>query len=500
MKAEWKQEKEMKYINQLKQLRKTGKKGKWAFRIFCIFIAALAVLLIIAKLASLGAAQIFNQAVKHQDMLRGTITVEELTANTRGGVTFTNLQWRDPDGNQLVVIPSGSFHVRIMDVLTRNFKSTTIDELTLNDPYFAIRFEEDGSIDFVNGAPPEETPDESHPHEKNGPRKDSIQQTGERIRNFNWDHRRIRAKITVRNGHMESIIHNRNYVLNNVNMAIDLNTSRTLLLDFHTGRFGGSMVGEGVDCSGYVDFTPKTPEIHWNMVLNNVDPASMGFGGNIHDPLTLSAAFEGPVTRPVGTGHLDMDALHIPALDFGHVHGDIRYDNSLLTFSNVNARVYGGFVQAYGDYNLGTRAYNIYAHGEDMDSRIPSRDPKFYCLVSMDGELHCDGDPRHLMSSGTFETGSGFYALVPFEKISGTFNNRYRDVDFYNVSIVTKFGTFHTDSFHIVNGKLHLDRITLITDDGQTELMENGMTPLHTIKEIQSDVKDIKKKVHNLKP
>lgn len=76
-------------------------------------------IILILEFLSRGAAMIFNQAMEEQDMLRGTITVEKLLADMTGQVTFEQLVWKDPEGNTLLYVPSGSFHVRPWDILTK---------------------------------------------------------------------------------------------------------------------------------------------------------------------------------------------------------------------------------------------------------------------------------------------------------------------------------------------------------------------------------------------
>lgn len=235
-----------------------------------------------------------------------------------------------------------------------------------------------------------------------------------------------------------------------------------------------------------------------------VDPASLGLGDDIHDKMTLTAAGDGPLSHIKAHGNVTMKELHIPALDFMDVKGKIHYDKGLLTFTGVKARVYGGTVDAEGNYDLDSRAYDIYLHGEDLDSRIPSNEPKFYCLVTLDGEIHCDGNRKHLIAFGRFSSGPGFYMLIPFNRITGTFNNRWRAVDFYDVAIDTHFGLIRTDAFHIINGKLHLGTIELVDKTtGQTMTIGEARDredPTKTIKEIQDNVKSIKKQVAGLKP
>lgn len=91
----------------------------------------------------------------------------------------------------------------------------------------------------------------------------------------------------------------------------------------------------------------------------------MGLGDDIHDKMTLTASGRGPLSHLICDGTVTMPELHVPALDFYDVKGDIHYDDGAMTFSDVKARVYGGIVTAHGDYNVDSHVYNIYLHGRD---------------------------------------------------------------------------------------------------------------------------------------
>lgn len=94
--------------------------------------------------------------------------------------------------------------------------------------------------------------------------------------------------------------------------------------------------------------------------------------------------------------------------------------------------------------------------------------------------------------------------LVPFKGITGTFNNRWRAVDFYDVSIDTSFGIIHTDAFHIIDGRLHLGTIELVDKEtGKTMSIadaRNREGPMKTIRQIQQNIKEIKEQAKALKP
>lgn len=422
-----------------------------------IAAVALVTLLILAEIASRGAALIFNREMARQDVLRGFITVEKLYANLWGDVTFENLLWRDINGDVILEVPSGDFHVRPWDVITRNFKSTTIQAVTLNEAHTAVRFNEKMKVDFVKASLLDDGKD-SDRERKEKKRKRSLE---EKLANFNLGDRKLRMKLVLNNCKLESFYLQRHYVLEGVNATIDLNTAKKLYVDITAGKFGGTMVGGGFSLKGVVDFRQLPADCDLTISLIDVDPSSLGFGMNLHDKMSLFAKAKGPISRPVATGTLNMDELNIPALRFENVTGDIHYENGHLDFTDVHAKVYNGTLDAYGDYNIDTRVYNIYGKGKDLDSRIPLRNLRFKCLVALDITLKCDGNPRNTLTYGSFKSGKGNYSVIPFNYIQGEFNNYKKKLDFYNVVIDTPFGRITTDAFHIDHGKLHLNPIAL---------------------------------------
>lgn len=481
----------------LTKLRKEKHWSRYILIILGLAAALFCLLLLFAKILSYGAAGLFNYAASRQDMLRGTITVESITANIHGGVTFTNLAWDDPEGNPILRVPAGSFKVNPWDVLQKRFVSTTLKEITLESPVFAVHFDEDMNVDFVNRKEGEIKQDKEKDRENNKKLED-------RISNFNRQGKPLDFTVTVHNARIEAFYRQRRYLMNHVAISGRINTRGLSRLYIKTGEFGGTMVGDGVEADCEINFKEKGLPSTISVTAMGVDPSSMGLGDGIHDKMTLTASGSGPLAHPIGDGTVTIPELHVPALDFYDVKGDIHYDDGEMTFSDVNARVYGGTVTARGDYNIDSRAYNIYLHGEDLDSRIPTKEPKFYCLVTLDGEIHCDGDVKHLVAFGSFSSGGGFYSLIPFNGISGTFNNRYRALDFYDVTIDTNFGLIHTDAFHIIDGKLHLGTIELVDrETGKTMSVadaRNREGPMKTIKQIQQNIKEIKEQAKALKP
>ena len=481
----------------LKELRKEKRWPRYFLAISGILLALFCLLLLVAKILSYGAAELFNYAASRQEMLRGTITVESITANIHGGVTFEKLAWDDPAGNPILRVPSGSFRVNPWDVLRMHFVSTTIQEITLESPAFAVHFDEEMHVDFVNRRQGEKQQDAEK-------EKGKSEKLGERISNFNREGKLLDLAITVHNARMAAFYRQRRYLVSRVSMNGHIDTRGVSVLHIKTGEFGGTMVGDGIEADCEIDFQKKDLPSIVSVTAQGVIPSSMGLGDDIHDKMTLTASGRGPLSHLICDGTVMMPELHVPALDFYDVKGDIHYDDGAMTFSDVKARVYGGTVTVRGDYNVDSRAYHIYLHGEGLDSRIPTKEPRFYCLVTLDGEIHCDGSVKDLVAFGSFSSGGGFYSLIPFRGITGTFHNRYRVLDFYDVTIDTDFGLIHTDAFHIIEGKLHLGKIELV-DKESGEAMSitdarNQKGPGRVTSQIREDMKEIKERARALKP
>ena len=377
---------------------------KYLKRLGLILLITCAVILVTLEVISRGAAQIFNHAMANQDMLRGTITVERLISDITGHVYFTNLVWTDREGNPILEIPSGDFRVNVWDVLTRDFKSTTIRELTVDQPVVSVRLSDDMKVDFVRPSPDMDNLKKEPADWREKVNLSSLDARGRREvgqwrrehrqqkmqndwRNFNAAGKKLKLRLNVHDGGVEVFYRKRHYVMSHVQMAVGIDTDRKMDIDMSIGGFGGTMIGDAISLNGTVDFQQDPePECSLALVLYQIDPSSLGFGMNIHDKMTLSTYFTGPVSHPIGTGKVEMDELHIPGLDFANVEGNVYYENSLLQFTDVTADVYKGKLAAYGDYDL---------------------------------EIHSEGSAKSTVSSGSFLSGPGRYHLLPFDSLSG---------------------------------------------------------------------------------
>ena len=456
------------YWTKYKQLYKKGLKGIAAF----LAIGA-TVFFVLATIASRGMGVIFNEVMARQTMMRGTVTVESLSATPWGTLSFTDLVWTDPDGRKLVTVPSGKIRVNMWDVVTHNFKASAINGIELDDAVIVVDLDENNRIDFVPPSPDVKKPlNEVAPRPK-VPRKttqERQEELGKRVRNFNWEGQHLDLTIKLRNNQLEIFDRNRHYVMKDVNARIVLDSNRAIHIDMETGKFGGTAIGDGLVLKGRVDLKDvlkhRMPQLDLQFDVKGVDPSSLGFGENIHDAMTLLTKVTGDFNRPFAKGRVTMPILRIPALTFDNVVGDVTYQDGILNFSNVNANVFNGKLEAKGVYNLDTRAYTITGIAKDLDSSVALKTPEFLVPVSANLNFKSEGMPRDMEVWGNFWSGEGHYMLIPIKNITGNFHNKGRHLSFSDVKVNTNITTISTDALRIDNGQLTMGPLNITSHGG----------------------------------
>ena len=456
------------YWTKYKQLYKKGLKGIAAF----LAIGAI-VFFVLATIASRGMGVIFNEVMARQTMMRGTVTVESLSATPWGTLSFTDLVWTDPDGRRLITVPDGKIRVNMWDVVTRNFKASAINGIELNDAVIVVDLDENNRLDFVPPSPDVKKPlNEVEPRPK--PPKKTTQERqeelGKKVRNFNWQGQHLELKIRLRNSQLEVFNRNRHYVMKDVNARIDLDSNRAVHIDMETGKFGGTAIGDGLVLKGRVDLKDvlkhRMPQLDLQFDVKGVDPSSLGFGENIHDTMTLLTKVTGDFNRPFAKGRVTMPILRIPALTFDNVVGDVTYQDGILNFSNVNANVFNGKLEAKGVYNLDTRAYTITGVAKDLDSSEALKTPEFLVPVSANLNFKSEGVPRDMEVWGNFWSSDGHYMLIPIQSITGSFHNKGRHLSFSDVKVNTKVTTISTNALRIDEGQLTMGPLNITSHGG----------------------------------
>ena len=443
---------------------------------------------VILEVTSMGATEIFNREMQKQSMLKGTISVERIHGTPLGEVFFNNLTWKDERGGTILDIPEGKFKVSLVDVVTRNFSTSTIRELYLKGASVSINLDENMNVDFIRRSKDfESVNNDMKSNDKSWEKKVSVvnkteeelKKDGERRRrlqrskiekdwkNFNLEGRKLNLELTLDDCNFEIFFKERHYLLRDVDIESKIDTDNEATLKIYTGKFGGTMIGRGMYWQGKVDFkSAEVPQCNLTIQLQEVDPSSLGMGLNIHDSMTMTANFTGPVSQPVGKGKVKLDKLTLPGISFTNVDGNILYENDTLNFTDVYADVYDGKLAAHGDYNIDTRYYNIYGKGAKLKAYTALPDSHLHCDVDLNIAINSKGNPKETVTSGDFVSDKGRYTFVAFDRISGKFRSEYGGLYFYDVAIDIGGYKISTDALSIVDGKLTFAHISITDNNG----------------------------------
>ncbi len=411
--------------------------------------AAVGTYFLLCRLASDKATEIFNREMQRQKVLEGSIAVESISADMWGNVGFRGLKWLDAEGEPVVFVPDGRFKVKPWDVVTNSLKLSSLEEAELNNPVIAIRFNKNMRPAFL-------------PEQKKSPEKKK-RKPGLHI---NLPEKLPQSMIKINNCTITASYRHRYFVLSNVDADVSSAKPEELALKITAGGFGGMMIGDELGISGKILLGGGAPQCDLFLSMKDIVPESMGLG-KVRDKASVYGHASGPLAAPVIDGRIEFLHLNIPALHFYKVNGDFFYEDGKIDFRNVTGGVYGGTVEATGHYDIDSRAYSIDALGHDLMASIAAKTSKINCSVELDLKMRSDGNPKNVLTYGSFTGGAGTYSMIPFESISGNFSNQHGVLKFTDVKIKTPLGEVTSDAFEIVRGRVHIKEIFLVPPEGE---------------------------------
>lgn len=414
-----------------------------------VLLAGFLVLFWLAYIASIHAAQIFNREIVKQDFLDGTITVERLTATPLGHVRFYGLEWKESRSGNRITVPSGSFHVKPLDIILRRINTRTIQRVELDNADIDLTFDKNMHVRGIKAA---ELP---LPLEARGRKK-----------KFDIKLKDVDVAVKLNHCKMTARYKERVHTFEDVNADLAYNSADKLTIDFSTGELGGTLEGQGVDIQGDVDLKPAVSTYDLKLGIKNLNPSSLGTGLDIHERVTASANVTGKLPEPVIVGELYMPNLNLPGLKFTKVKGNFKYQDGKIEAQNVTADIFEGTCDAEGGFNIDTKAYRVNVMGHDLHSEDATNIPYFRTLVQLDLKMLCDGDNRSTLTYGSFASGKGIYAIIKFNSIHGTFSNQYKQLKFNDVVIKSDGGDIVAPQFELVDGKLHLGNLYYVAPGG----------------------------------
>lgn len=411
-----------------------------------------AVYFLLSHLASNRAETIFRQEMSKQKVLHGSVTAESIKADMFGNVIFTHLVWLDTNGEPILQVPQGRFKVSVWDIITSRIDMDTLRQVELDDAVLSLRFDDKMRLDVL-------------------PDKKEFAVPGQRQekQHFNLQGKIPETKLVLRNCTLNVMYKKRYFVLNQVQATIQSRTDDFVKIDFSTGLFGGTIVGDSLKLYGKVDISRQEPELALNLTMYQIVPASLGLG-NVQNNADVFMEVKGTLQHPTADGALSFATLDLPALHFSKVSGNVHYEDGRVDFTDVSGSIYGGTVDAFGHYNIDDRHYSIDALGHDLMASIAAKSTKINCRVELDLKMRSQGRADTVHTYGSFTSGPGHYMLIPFESISGKFDNKSKVLQFKDVVIKTDLGNVVTNGFKLVDGRVYLEDIYLEAPDGSEKI------------------------------
>ena len=431
-------------------------------KIIAVMCGALVVLCVaflgLCQLLSGHAAQIFNNYMSKQKVLVGTVTAEELVADLWGNVYFTNLRWANPDGETIIAAPKARLQVRPWDIVWRKASLDSIKELELEQADLHIGFDRKMRLDILRQDAPLEKPANIVPLKEKPPQNLQLPKS--------LPNMALILKDTTLTAHYRK----RLFILNHVDSKMQVTGHALLHIKMSAGKFGGSMVGEGLNIDGTVQLQGEQ-RVSLNIGLYDVVPASLGLS-NANDPMTITGEMKGTLPNPEIDGSVALQQLHIPGLSFTKVQGNYHYANGLIALQDVTGSIFGGTLEAYGLYHFDNRHYQIDVKGKDLLAAVAAKNGLINCKVDLDIKFRYLGKNANNITYGSFKTGKGTVMFVPFNSIRGNFNDQNKELSFHDVVISTDLGDFESNAFKVVKGKVIISDIFWVESNGQrTRLM-----------------------------
>lgn len=438
---------------------------RWSFKILLITVACLIGFYGICVALSYKAADIFNTVVAERELFPGTVTVDRLSATPLGEVTFEGLIWKNKDDVLLASIPEGSFKVRLWDVVAQRIGTTTVTELNIEEGSYVHLFLND-NMELQNIKEESKTPKKKEEKPKNTNKNSKIIQITGLTGN-----KKFICKVNIHDGKIEAESPSRHFIINKVNLRSDINTGAKSKIDLTAGHFDGTIDADALSIGGTLDFSKPVPEYDMYLAIKDCNPKSLDVGVDIDDEASVYSNIRGNLPKPVIDGTLTMDKLDITALSFTNLKGYFHYEDGKLNAQEVTATVFGGTVEASGNFDLDEKSYQADLKGTDLKGGVAAHDMFLKCKVDLD--LHMKENKKQGTKEiyGSFYSGPGRYHILPFNKISGSFEQNGKTLLFKDVVISLAMGDITTDAFSIINGKVHLGPI-YVESDGNRSLLK----------------------------
>ncbi len=412
---------------------------------FLVFLCGIYIFLV--QRARNHAAEIFNDFMSRQKVLAGSVTAKEISADISGNVYFTDLQWKSFTGETLLSVPDVRIKVKPWDIVLQRVGISTIEEVELSKARIYLTFDEKMRIDVL---------------QKN---------KQDREKHYALDKRNLRIsqalpdiKLILHDTVLAANYRQREFILNDVDGYVQIKNHKQMRMHISAGKYGGSIAGEGLNIDGIVELEGEQ-KLNLALGLYEVIPDSLGLH-KVYDPMTVTGQVTGVLQSPLIDGTVYLKELHLPNLYFTMINGNFHYEDALISFDDVTGSIYGGELKAFGLYHFDNHQYKIDIKAEKLRASLAAKSTKIKTKVDLEIKFRNLGRRENNLVYGNFQSGSGSFMLIPFQSISGNFNDQNGELVFSDVEVKTKLGTFESDAFKFVKGRLQLGDIFIVDNNG----------------------------------
>lgn len=429
----------------------------WLKAVLALALALPVILYGFLTFLSYRAADIFNYVAENRQLFPGTVTVERISATPLGQVSFENLLWKDPQGVLLAEIPQGEFRIKPLDVLLGHVGTRSLTYARMEGAYLHLIFDE--NMELTGFRPVGEPKREKKEKKKKEPGLSMVGLDSERP---------FKCQVEFKGGTIEAEAPGnrknsprRHFVIGHADLVGKIDTRGAAHLNLTGGQFSGTVEAGAFYMTGNLDFAREMPAYDFYIKLADCNPESLDVGMKLKDKATVEGRLTGELPKPVFDGKIEFRELNLPALHFTEVQGRCQYEAGRFTAQKVQAKIFGGHVEAEGYFDIEEKAWGLKLHGEELRGSAAVRTKALQCRVTLNLEMEENKLRQTKRTAGDFRSGPGSYRFIPFNSLAGKFlqEGQSKKIVFSDVSISLAAGEVETKAFSIEKGKLELEPI-----------------------------------------
>jgi translocation and assembly module TamB len=126
--------------------------------------------------------------------------------------------------------------------------------------------------------------------------------------------------------------------------------------------------GQKASVHGKVQLDTGTPYMNLIVEAQAFDPGSIFVGAPFHGKASFAINLFGPVDAPRADGEIHVAAGNAYGYDFRNATAKVRYEDSHVAVRDLSADIFGGHIEAQGEFSARDSSYTAYLKATDLDA------------------------------------------------------------------------------------------------------------------------------------